>query len=177
MPRPAWRCNLGAGPTTPWSKVLCYAGLGAGEVTVAGRKVVGMSQRRERLGCLVPHDGGSQRAGSRISPEVLSGPERRSHGGTLPYFDGDGLRRRGAPRRSLEPRRSWAAFPAEATAQAAFRAGGWLRPPAGSALAQAVGRTSVPSPRLSGAQMSELAVHRVPDGGERGQPVIDWWGL
>jgi len=39
--------------TTPWSKVLCYAGLGAGEVTVAGRKVVGMSQRRERVGCWI----------------------------------------------------------------------------------------------------------------------------
>jgi len=42
--------NLGPVRTTPWSKVLCYAGLGAGEVTVAGRKVVGMSQRRERTG-------------------------------------------------------------------------------------------------------------------------------
>jgi len=39
--------------TTPWSKVLCYAGLGAGEVTVAGRKVVGMSQRRDRSGAWI----------------------------------------------------------------------------------------------------------------------------
>ena len=37
----------------PWSKVLCYAGLGAGEVTVAGRKVVGMSQRRDRSGAWI----------------------------------------------------------------------------------------------------------------------------
>ena len=42
--------HRGSVQTTPWSKVLCYAGLGAGEVTVAGRKVVGMSQRRERSG-------------------------------------------------------------------------------------------------------------------------------
>jgi lipoate-protein ligase A len=33
--------------------VLCFAGLGAGEVTVAGRKVVGMSQRRERSGAWI----------------------------------------------------------------------------------------------------------------------------
>jgi lipoate-protein ligase A len=39
-----------AARTGPWSKVLCYSGLGAGEVTVAGRKVVGMSQRRGRFG-------------------------------------------------------------------------------------------------------------------------------
>jgi len=38
---------------TPWSTSLCYAGLGAGEVTVAGRKVVGMSQRRERSGAWI----------------------------------------------------------------------------------------------------------------------------
>ena len=37
----------------PWSKVLCYVGLGAGEVTVAGRKVVGMSQRRDRSGAWI----------------------------------------------------------------------------------------------------------------------------
>jgi lipoate-protein ligase A len=39
--------------TRPWSKVLCYAGFGAGEVTVAGRKVVGMSQRRDRSGAWI----------------------------------------------------------------------------------------------------------------------------
>jgi len=38
---------------SPWSKVLCYAGLGFGEVTVAGRKVVGMSQRRDRSGAWI----------------------------------------------------------------------------------------------------------------------------
>ncbi|MGA3214549.1 MAG: hypothetical protein ABSD97_02525 [Acidimicrobiales bacterium] len=56
--------HRGAARTTPWSKTLCYAGLGPGEVTVAGRKVVGMSQRRERSGSwihsmalLSEHDG------------------------------------------------------------------------------------------------------------------------
>lgn len=33
-----------------WSPLVCFAGLGPGEVTVDGRKVVGMAQRRSRLG-------------------------------------------------------------------------------------------------------------------------------
>ena len=33
-----------------WSKVVCFAGLGPGEVTVGGRKVVGIAQRRDRGG-------------------------------------------------------------------------------------------------------------------------------
>lgn len=32
----------------PWSELVCFAGLGPGEVTVGGAKVVGMSQRRTR---------------------------------------------------------------------------------------------------------------------------------
>jgi lipoate-protein ligase A len=34
--------------TTEWSRLACFAGLGPGEVTVAGRKAVGISQRRTR---------------------------------------------------------------------------------------------------------------------------------
>ncbi len=45
--------NRGPKQATVWSRTLCYAGLGAGEVTVAGRKVVGMSQRRERSGAWI----------------------------------------------------------------------------------------------------------------------------
>jgi hypothetical protein len=37
---------------TPWSASVCFAGLGPGEVTVDGRKVVGMSQRRTREAAL-----------------------------------------------------------------------------------------------------------------------------
>jgi lipoate-protein ligase A len=33
---------------SPWSRQVCFAGLGPGEVTVGGRKVVGISQRRTR---------------------------------------------------------------------------------------------------------------------------------
>lgn len=38
---------------SPWSSLVCFAGLGSGEVTVGGRKVVGISQRRARAGALM----------------------------------------------------------------------------------------------------------------------------
>ena len=38
--------------TTTWSRLVCFAGLGSGEVSVEGRKVVGLSQRRNRSGSL-----------------------------------------------------------------------------------------------------------------------------
>ncbi len=44
-----WR---GGQVRSEWSDRVCFAGLGAGEVTVAGRKMVGISQRRTRLGAL-----------------------------------------------------------------------------------------------------------------------------
>jgi hypothetical protein len=34
----------------PWSRRVCFAGLGAGEVVVGPRKLVGISQRRTRDG-------------------------------------------------------------------------------------------------------------------------------
>jgi lipoate-protein ligase A len=37
---------------TPWCRQICFAGLGPGEVTVDGRKVVGLAQRRTRAGAL-----------------------------------------------------------------------------------------------------------------------------
>jgi lipoate-protein ligase A len=37
---------------SPWSDRVCFAGLGAGEVTIGGRKVLGVSQRRTRAGAL-----------------------------------------------------------------------------------------------------------------------------
>ncbi len=42
--------HSGAMKATSWSRVLCFAGLGAGEVTLQGHKVVGISQRRDRSG-------------------------------------------------------------------------------------------------------------------------------
>jgi lipoate-protein ligase A len=37
-------------PRGRWDRLACFAAIGAGEVTVEGRKVVGMSQRRSRVG-------------------------------------------------------------------------------------------------------------------------------
>lgn len=46
------RAHAGALVTNPWSRLVCFAGLGPGEVTVEGAKVVGMAQRRTRAGAL-----------------------------------------------------------------------------------------------------------------------------
>ena len=40
----------GPGTCTRWSSLVCFGGVGAGEVTVGARKVVGLSQRRNRSG-------------------------------------------------------------------------------------------------------------------------------
>jgi lipoate-protein ligase A len=71
---PGVAVNRGPRQATAWSRTLCYAGLGAGEVTVAGRKVVGMSQRRERAGAWI-HSMAllSDQAG--VLPGLLAGPE------------------------------------------------------------------------------------------------------
>ena len=42
--------HAGALLRRPWSDLVCFAGLGPGEVTVGDRKVVGISQRRTRAG-------------------------------------------------------------------------------------------------------------------------------
>lgn len=48
------RSEVWKGPMrrTEWSGAVCFAGLGPGEVTVAGRKVVGVCQRRTRAAAL-----------------------------------------------------------------------------------------------------------------------------
>jgi len=43
--------HRGALQQTAWSRWVCFDGLGAGEVTVGGRKAVGISQRRTREWC------------------------------------------------------------------------------------------------------------------------------
>jgi lipoate-protein ligase A len=45
-----YEVHRGAMQTSRWSRVACFAGLGPGEVTVDGRKLVGISQRRDRRG-------------------------------------------------------------------------------------------------------------------------------
>ena len=52
--------HTGAPVRTEWSRLVCFSGLGTGEVTIGGRKAVGFSQRRTRAGarfqCLVLAD-------------------------------------------------------------------------------------------------------------------------
>jgi len=43
----------GRATRTEWSSLVCFAGMGPGEVSVAGRKVLGLSQRRTRAGARV----------------------------------------------------------------------------------------------------------------------------
>lgn len=45
---PAPDVHRGAAVTNRWSRLVCFAGIGAGEVLVDGRKLVGLSQRRTR---------------------------------------------------------------------------------------------------------------------------------
>ncbi len=45
-------CYDGPFLASPWSSLVCFAGLGPGEVRVGGAKVVGISQRRTRAGAL-----------------------------------------------------------------------------------------------------------------------------
>ncbi len=40
--------HFGALESTPWSRLVCFAGVGPGEVLIDGRKLVGISQRRTR---------------------------------------------------------------------------------------------------------------------------------
>ena len=44
------RVHTGALVRTRWSSLVCFAALGPGEVSVGGRKVVGIAQRRTRAG-------------------------------------------------------------------------------------------------------------------------------
>jgi lipoate---protein ligase len=49
--RGVWYRRDGSGPPTRWSSLVCFAGIGRGEVfDDAGRKVVGLAQRRTRGG-------------------------------------------------------------------------------------------------------------------------------
>jgi len=74
LPQGVLDVHRGAPLSTPWSKVLCFAGLGAGEVSVSGRKVVGMSQRRQRSGSWI-HSMAILEANDLA--ELISGPPRR----------------------------------------------------------------------------------------------------
>ncbi len=48
--RPGSEVHRGGLVASPWSDLVCFAGLGPGEVSWRGRKVVGIAQRRTRAG-------------------------------------------------------------------------------------------------------------------------------
>jgi lipoate-protein ligase A len=48
--QPALEINDGPIRSTPWSDLVCFAGVGPGELLLDGRKLVGLSQRRTRDG-------------------------------------------------------------------------------------------------------------------------------
>ena len=52
VPSASLGVHRGALQTSRWSPLLCFAGVGPGEVLIGTRKVVGMSQRRTRAGAL-----------------------------------------------------------------------------------------------------------------------------
>jgi lipoate-protein ligase A len=63
---------------TAWSPLVCFAGLGPGEVTVDGRKAVGMSQRRTRSSAVFQCCAlSSWDPGSLLDLLVLDEPDRR----------------------------------------------------------------------------------------------------
>lgn len=64
---------------TAWSRRLCFGGLGAGEVTLGGRKVVGISQRRDRRGAWFHSMAPLQEtSGELVEMLALSRPESRA---------------------------------------------------------------------------------------------------
>ena len=71
------RAHHGGLEKNRWSSLVCFAGLGPGEVTVGTRKVVGISQRRTRhwarFQCLVVADADLALLGSLLAPAVLPG--------------------------------------------------------------------------------------------------------
>ncbi len=81
---PGAQVHRGGIVSSPCSSKVCFAGLGPGEVTVDGRKVVGMAQRRTRHGalfqCAAPLVWEPLRL---LQVLALSGEERREVGAEL----------------------------------------------------------------------------------------------
>lgn len=69
---------VASGPVvaTSWSDALCFGGLGAGEVSIDGKKVVGVSQRRDRNGAWF-HSMALLEFDPHELASLLSGPESR----------------------------------------------------------------------------------------------------
>ena len=84
----AWAAAVGFGArshggplvTTPWSRLVCFAGLGPGEVTIDGVKVVGMSQRRTKAGALFQCAALLEWRPERLLDRLVLTPEERRQG-------------------------------------------------------------------------------------------------
>jgi hypothetical protein len=81
--------NRSSARSGDWRRTLCYTGLGAGEVTVAGRKVVGMSQRRERSGAWIYSMTLLSVRGVELAEMLGDTPQRRDQARTV--LEGTGL--------------------------------------------------------------------------------------
>ena len=93
------RCTTAALAADSWSSLVCFAGLGPGEVMVAGRKAVGLSQRRSREGArfqsALLHRWEPHRL---LALLALSGGERATAGADLAGTAGEIHRARRRPR-------------------------------------------------------------------------------
>lgn len=86
---------------TRWSSVICFAGVGPGEVEIGGSKVVGVSQRRNRHGALfqsavlLDWDPGLWLSllspAGRIAAGFEAGPPAGAAAGSKSYVDGGGV--------------------------------------------------------------------------------------
>ncbi|MHB1781359.1 MAG: hypothetical protein ACYCTE_01515, partial [Acidimicrobiales bacterium] len=61
-----------------WSRSVCFAGLGPGEVTSDGRKLVGISQRRDRGGAWLHSMALCRFDAAHLAAMLLLGPDERS---------------------------------------------------------------------------------------------------
>lgn len=88
--------HTGAMSSNDLSPVVCFAGLGPGEVTVDGAKVVGISQRRSRAGarfqCSVPLVWDAARHARLLAPGVRRVAGSLDSVRIAPATDGDSLR-------------------------------------------------------------------------------------
>jgi lipoate-protein ligase A len=71
-----------AGPliATHWSRLVCFAGLGPGEVRLDGAKVVGMAQRRTRAGALFQSAALLEWRPDRLLARLVLSEEERTRG-------------------------------------------------------------------------------------------------
>lgn len=76
--------HVGPMATSPWSSLVCFAGVGPGEVLVDGAKLVGISQRRTRAGARYQCAVHSRWSPDRLADLLLARPTDLPGVATLP---------------------------------------------------------------------------------------------